>query len=74
MKTELKIGMIVKDNDPREPDRMMVIVGFDDKGRAILRTNLRSMAHETRASDNRIQTDGKPRRSGRSVLPPDAIA
>lgn len=65
------VGMRVQDNDPREPHRVM-IVHATAEGKAILRHPNPRMgkAFETRVSLDRIHTDGKPRRSGWSVVSP----
>lgn len=65
----ITVGMRVQDNDPREPHRVM-IVHATAEGKAILRHPDPRMgkAFETRVSLDRIHTEGKPRRSGWSVI------
>lgn len=69
-KVELRVGLMVKDNDPRQPNRIMRIHGFDGKGRAILRMPSERLGQmgETRIAINRIYLDKKPRRSGWNIL------
>jgi hypothetical protein len=68
MTIELRPGMTVRDNDPREPARFLVIheiVG----GKAVLRhPTLPGKTFETRVSVSRIHTDGKVRRGGWSLV------
>lgn len=66
--TVLKIGMYVKDNDPREDKRILVVHAIE-KGKAVLRhPRLPGKTFETRISVGRIYMDDKPRRSGWSVV------
>lgn len=63
--SEIREGMLLRDNDPRMPGRLREVIGFDGKGRAIVR---HPDGHgETRIALDRIHTDSKPRRSGWSV-------
>lgn len=69
----VEIGMTVKDNDPRSPGRVMVVALFEmlpgGVNKAVLRhPDPRMKMHDTRVSVGRIFTDGKPRRSGWSVV------
>ena len=61
---EALIGRMVRDNDPREPHRIMRINRIEDDYAHLSGYNLK-----TRVSIKRIFTDGKPRRSGWSLVP-----
>jgi hypothetical protein len=62
MSEEIKRGDLVRDNDPRMPNRVLGVIGFDHKGRAIAAT--RDGRIKTRISLERIFTDGKARKYG----------
>jgi hypothetical protein len=70
--SDLEVGDIIKDNDPRMPGRKLEIVHFgqDDRLRIMALCNTvgsNPRGHWIRI--NRIFTDGKPRRYGFSRLP-----
>jgi hypothetical protein len=64
--TTLQVGDRIKDNDPRMPNRVMTITEILPNGVAA-RDSLGKLRLYLRRS---IYTDGKPRRSGFSLLPP----
>lgn len=67
-RTTLQPGMSVKDNDPRENNRILVVHAIE-KGKAVLRhPRLPGKTFETRISISRIHMDDKPRRSGWSIV------
>lgn len=72
MTCDIKIGDKLRDNDPRMRGRVLEVVGFDGKGKAILAHSLvnRKM-FETRIALRRIFTDSKQRRSGWSLVNAD---
>jgi hypothetical protein len=65
---ELKIGMKLKDNDPRMTDRVMMVCEI-----GATKVTLRSLTSRpfstTRVSKERLHLDGKRRRSGWSLVP-----
>lgn len=64
--SQIRIGAEIRDNDPRMQDRVLGIIGFDPQGRAIAcQKNGRG---KVRILLSRIYTDGKPRRSGFSLV------
>ncbi|MDE2101591.1 MAG: hypothetical protein KGL39_30375 [Patescibacteria group bacterium] len=75
--TEIKIGDRARDNDPRPGFvRTMYVIGFvqhvtrgDQVRRAMLGRRPDAKKHETLVRVDRIHTDGKPWRSGWSLVP-----
>lgn len=61
--SELKIGDKVKDNDPRSLHRVLTITSVGNETVMAV-----FAARHSRISIRRIHTDGKPRRSGFSLL------
>lgn len=62
----IKKGDIIRDNDPGMRGRVLAVIGFDAKGRAIaVRAD---GSGQTRIRLDRIYGDGKPRRSGFSLV------
>lgn len=64
---ELKIGDKLKDNDPRMPNRVLTIA-------EVLPNGVMCFTHANRTTmilRRRIYTDGKPRRSGFSLVQQD---
>lgn len=83
MSTDLNMldpGKLIADNDPRMPNRRLLIRGFEagaflSDGRATFAicTNIRDRSRnprEFRINVQRIHTDGKLRRSGFSLVEP----
>lgn len=69
----VEVGMLIRDNDFRTAlggNRVMRIHAFDEKGRAVLRHPDSRMGKmlETRIALDRIHTDGKPRKTGWSLV------
>jgi hypothetical protein len=72
----LKIGDRIRDNDPRMPGRVLVVKAFGGNVVAgakapFVVASLRGphdQTGETRINRNRIHMDGKPRRSGWSLV------
>ena len=66
----LKVGDLVRDNDHREPARIMRVHAIDGSGRAVLRMADPRLGalHQTRIKLDRFYTDGKSRKSGWSVV------
>jgi hypothetical protein len=60
----LKPGTILKDNDPRVPEGMKVVVICNEGDRVLCQRGSR----QVRIAADRIYTDGKPRKSGFSVV------
>lgn len=68
--TEITVGSRIKDNDPRMPGRVLEVSGFyDNYVFAFVKVGRRHLA--TKIRRDRIHTDGKPRRSGWSLVEPD---
>jgi hypothetical protein len=65
MRAELQIGQRIKDNDPRMPPRVLTIIEVTPK--EVLAENVAHRVFSIRP--DRIYTDGKPRRTGFSLLP-----
>lgn len=61
---ELRVGDRIKDNDPREGHRVLSIVALEGD-KVVAQTKLLKC---TRIAKSRIYTDGKPRKSGFSLL------
>lgn len=68
---DLQRGDRIKDNDPRMPNRVLEIVGFEQRHLDFVSAICRCphLKREYRVSVRRIHTDGKARRSGFSRLP-----
>lgn len=64
--TNLRPGMLIRDNDPRMPDRVLCIVGFDAKDRVIAAR--KDGSGKSYISRKFVHTDSKPRRSGWSLV------
>jgi hypothetical protein len=64
--SEVKIGDLIKDNDPRMPGRFRRVRRFEGHGVIAEGWGQNS---EVRISLSRIFTDGKPRRTGWSLIP-----
>ena len=65
----LKVGDRIKDNDPRMPNRVMTVTAIKTgEGKAVVSERPGDRTHETRISLARIHLDGKPRRTGWSVV------
>ncbi|MBA3622918.1 MAG: hypothetical protein H0W48_00310 [Methylibium sp.] len=67
--TELKVGDRIKDNDPREPNRILRIAEVLPNVVFASRNGRRPYVSILR---RRIYTDGKPRRSGLSRIEDNA--
>jgi hypothetical protein len=69
----IKVGDVIVDNDPRMPNRRLTIGEFVVSGGDIYaRAKGRARGNASRMIEirlDRIHTDGKPRRSGFSLLP-----
>jgi hypothetical protein len=65
--SDLKVGDKIKDNDPRMPDRILMIRRFE-VDRVVATMEDAGRSGETRVSVSRIFTDGKPRRTGWSRI------
>lgn len=65
MNRELKIGDRIADNDPRFTPRVLTITDLTD--RYVFAVTPRG--HEVRIQRRRIYIDGKPRRTGFSLVP-----
>ena len=60
---EITYGSRIKDNDPRMPNRVLQVTGFEgDYVFASIRAGQKNRL--TKIRKDRIHTDGKPRRSG----------
>ncbi|MGA0608879.1 hypothetical protein [Caldimonas sp. KR1-144] len=64
MSTELKPGDRIKDNDPRMPGRVLTITDILPNGVVARDARGREFGYLRR----RIHTDGKPRKSGFSLI------
>ena len=62
--TEMKIGQKIKDNDPRVGNRVLKIIDVDGDYVIAQQGGL----HSVRIRRDRIYTDGKPRRSGFTII------
>lgn len=73
MTHELKVGDRIKDNDPRMPNRVLTITSLEAVTvEGVRRVQAKSFrGHFVWISIDRIHDDGKPRRSGFSLLPGD---
>lgn len=60
----LKPGTMLKDNDPRVPAAVTLVVIRSDGDRVLCQRGER----QVRINANRIYSDGKPRRSGFSII------
>jgi hypothetical protein len=70
----MKIGDRIKDNDPRMPNRVLIITAIGVRtAHGIESVRAKSPYHkqEFRISAKRIHTDGKPRRGGFDLLKGD---
>lgn len=65
--TMIQVGDRIMDNDPRMPGRVLVVKAIEG-GRAVASSSVGSCLHETRISLKRIHEDGKPRRTGWSLV------
>lgn len=63
----IKVGDEIMDNDKRMPGRVLVVTAIEGE-RVLASAKLGSHLHETRVAIRRIYTDGKPRRTGWSLL------
>lgn len=63
----IKVGDEIMDNDKRMPGRVLVVTAIEGE-RVVASAKLGSHLHETRVAIRRIYTDGKPRRTGWSLL------
>lgn len=66
---ELRVGWKLTDNDPRMPNRVLTIIEVLPNGVAAKDSSGRVFLYLR----NRIHTDGKPRRSGLSLLMPTEL-
>ena len=57
-------GDKIKDNDPRNPNRILTIIEFTDKSAICMTEDKRRCSIKL----NRIYSDGKPRRSGFDLI------
>lgn len=62
MGEEIKRGDLLRDNDPRMPNRVLGVIGFDNKGRAI--ACRADGSGKVCIALRRIYIDEKPRRTG----------
>lgn len=70
VKPELKVGMLVRDNDPRLEGRTRYVERIEGD-RAVLSLLMgHGWFRPTKVRLDRIHLDGKPRRSGWSVVAP----
>jgi len=60
----MKVGQMIKDNDPRVGNRVLKIIDFDGDYAIAKQGRL----HSVRIRVDRIYNDGKQRRSGFSLL------
>ena len=60
----MKIGQKIKDNDPRVGNRILKIIDFDGDYVIAKQGGL----HSVRIRNDRIYTDGKPRRNGFTLI------
>lgn len=72
---DLAKGDLIRDNDPRMPNRILRIVSFVADGDDSMKVDavceqfdVRYKARQFRISIKRIHSDGKPRRSGFSKI------
>jgi hypothetical protein len=63
----LTAGARIRDNDPRMPNRVLQVTGFDGEY-VFARFGPGFPDRMTRIRRDRVYTDGKPRRSGWSVV------
>lgn len=66
--SELKVGDLIRDNDPRAPFVRTLEVRTIENGNVWAAVKNTERQHWTRISLDRIFTDDKPRRSGWSLL------
>lgn len=72
MSEQIKPGDLIRDNDPRMPNRVLIVgrLACHHSGRDYVFCQDRSYpSRGYRICTDRIYTDGKPRRSGFSLLP-----
>ena len=67
--SEVKVGTVVRDNDPRCSYRQRVVSRINEDGRVLLKHPAIEKLPGTWVRLDRIHTDGKPRKSGWSVAP-----
>jgi hypothetical protein len=65
----VQVGDTIKDNDPRGPNRMLVIVAFDSPG-YVRAARHPAAKRQSRIALKRIFDDGKTRRHGWNVVKP----
>ena len=69
----IEIGQHIRDNDPRVPDRVLVITGFANSEGGVpthvYAERAQGSGGRTRLRLTSIHTDDKPRRTGWSVVP-----
>ena len=71
----MRIGDKIKDNDPRMGNRILIIESFDDQGHVRARRILhfgKKVSYPKkgfRIKITRIHSDGKPRKSGFTLMP-----
>lgn len=63
----LKVGTLIRDNDPRMTGRVLAI--FELHGEYVWTRAYRGGGGVYRILRRRIHTDGKPRRNGFSIVP-----
>ena len=72
MSNRIKPGMRIRDNDKRTGNRVLVVdllLSRDHNNRAVFLCQLEGIGgHATRIREDRIYTDGKPRKSGFSLI------
>lgn len=64
--SELRIGDKLKDNDPRMGNRVLTVIDFTVDGQRVMLRD--SMGTVYRHKMSRVYTDGKPRKSGLSLV------
>jgi hypothetical protein len=72
----IEVGAIIRDNDPRMPNRELCIVGFESglitahgrEVKAVCELTGVRWKRQFRINVRSIHTDGKPRRSGFSLV------
>lgn len=69
--SEIKLGQVFKDNDPRMPGRRVIVTGTTATGGVVYRQLLRNGERGSFAFKGlarRFYFDGKPRKSGFSLV------
>ena len=71
----IKAGDRIKDNDPRMPNRVLVVKCISSNALWVVRAEEvgNPKAREIRIARHRIYTDDKPRRSGFSVVRVESV-